>query len=76
MKKRIPTSIAVSACLLASLSGVPSSVAQNPADILYITEEYPPFNHTEAGKLQGLSVELLEAVSGYRRQYDGCVHRI
>lgn len=31
-------------------------------DLTYITEQYPPFNFQENGKLQGISVDLLEKV--------------
>ncbi|MGA9099832.1 MAG: cache domain-containing protein [Methanotrichaceae archaeon] len=31
-------------------------------DLTYITEQYPPFNFQENGKLQGISVDLLEKI--------------
>jgi len=31
-------------------------------DLIYMTEQYPPFNYTEKGRLQGISVDLLEAM--------------
>lgn len=43
---------------------LPSATAANqpaPAkDMVYITEQFPPFNYQEDGKLQGISVDLLE----------------
>jgi len=34
-----------------------------PADLTYITEQYPPFNYEEHDQLQGIAVELLDAVT-------------
>jgi polar amino acid transport system substrate-binding protein len=31
-------------------------------DLTYITEQYPPYNYREDGKLQGISVDLLEKI--------------
>lgn len=43
---------------------VPSAIAMDlsaPAkDLTYITEQFPPFNFQQEGKLQGISVDLLE----------------
>lgn len=43
---------------------IPPSIAINqstPAkDLVYITEQFPPFSFQEGGKLQGISVDLLE----------------
>ena len=39
-----------------------SSQAQGATDILYMTEEYPPFNYTEDGQLRGIAVDILERV--------------
>ncbi len=36
--------------------------ASSPKDLIYITEQYPPYNYQEDGKLQGISVDLLEMV--------------
>lgn len=36
--------------------------AMSAADMTYMTEEYPPFNFTKDGKLQGVAVDLLKAV--------------
>jgi polar amino acid transport system substrate-binding protein len=35
------------------------ALAQTADDILYITEDYPPFNFEEDGKLKGISVDLM-----------------
>ncbi|OPY53127.1 MAG: Cache domain protein [Methanosaeta sp. PtaU1.Bin112] len=34
--------------------------AFSASDLIYITEQFPPFNYQEDGKLQGISVDLLE----------------
>lgn len=43
---------------------IPSAAATNEAtsakDPVYITEQFPPFSYQEDGKLQGISVDLLE----------------
>jgi polar amino acid transport system substrate-binding protein len=31
-------------------------------DLTYITEQYPPYNYQEDGKLQGISIDLLEKI--------------
>ncbi|HIH73913.1 MAG TPA: transporter substrate-binding domain-containing protein, partial [Methanosarcina sp.] len=33
------------------------------ADLIFYTEQLPPYNYMENGTLEGLSVELLEAVT-------------
>lgn len=38
--------------------------APGPEDLTFMTETYPPFNYQEDGQLQGISVELLEAMTG------------
>jgi polar amino acid transport system substrate-binding protein len=32
------------------------------SDLIYMTEQYPPFNYEEKGRLQGISVDLLEEI--------------
>ncbi|MCF6178218.1 MAG: transporter substrate-binding domain-containing protein [Geopsychrobacter sp.] len=39
-----------------------SAFAQTADDLTYMTEEYPPFNFQINGKLQGISIDLLEKV--------------
>ncbi len=34
-------------------------------DLIYITEQFPPFNYQQEGKLQGISVDLLEKMLGH-----------
>ncbi len=34
-------------------------------DLVYITEQFPPFNYQEDGKLQGISVNLLDKMLGH-----------
>jgi polar amino acid transport system substrate-binding protein len=36
--------------------------AFSAGDLTYITEQFPPYNYQEDGKLQGISVDLLEKV--------------
>ena len=50
------------ALVLASLWCAPAISAQGAADILYITEEYPPFNYTKEDSLRGIAVDLLEGM--------------
>jgi polar amino acid transport system substrate-binding protein len=47
--------LVISALLLARTPG--------PEDLTFMTETYPPFNYQEGGQLQGISVELLEAMT-------------
>lgn len=48
---------------------IPSATSTNQAapakDLVYITEQFPPFNYQEDGKLQGISVDLLEKMLGH-----------
>ena len=39
-----------------------SDKAVSAKDLTYITEQYPPYNYQENGKLQGISVDLLEKI--------------
>lgn len=39
-----------------------SAHAVGPDDITYMTEQYPPFNYEEGGKVTGISVDLLDAM--------------
>jgi len=44
---------------------IPCSAADQSTsakDLTYITEQYPPYNYQDDGKLQGISVDLLEKV--------------
>jgi polar amino acid transport system substrate-binding protein len=41
---------------------IPGIFAQSiPSDLLILTEEYPPFNYLDNGKLKGISVDILES---------------
>lgn len=48
---------------------IPSATAIDRAgtieDLIYITEQFPPFNFQQEGKLQGISVDLLERMLGH-----------
>lgn len=50
----------VSACISLVLGNVTAVLAQ---DFKIMTEEYPPFNYTENGKLTGLATEVVIAVA-------------
>jgi len=46
-----------------SLAAIPCLAADQSAsakDLIYITEQFPPYNYQEDAKLQGISVDLLE----------------
>lgn len=48
---------------------IPPATATNQAapakDLVYITEQFPPFSFQEDGKLQGISVDLLDKMLGH-----------
>ncbi|HDS44821.1 MAG TPA: transporter substrate-binding domain-containing protein [Methanomicrobia archaeon] len=44
-------------------SGCLSTREPTPTDLTYLTEQYPPFNYEKDGQLQGIAVELLEAIT-------------
>jgi ABC-type amino acid transport substrate-binding protein len=48
--------------LTTSISCMASDQAVSAKDLTYITEQYPPYNYQEDGKLQGMSVDLLEKI--------------
>jgi polar amino acid transport system substrate-binding protein len=41
----------------------PEDVPMPPAGLVYYTEQLPPYNYEENGTLQGISVDMLEAVT-------------
>jgi len=45
-----------------TISCLASNQTVSVKDLTYITEQYPPYNYQEAGKLQGISIDLLEKV--------------
>ena len=49
-------------CLLicVALFFCPAIAAKMPDDMLFVTEEYPPFSYLENGVPSGLSIELLQ----------------
>lgn len=49
------------ACIIVVLA-CNSLFALEPEDLRYITEDYPPSNYVENGKLKGLAVEVLHAL--------------
>ncbi|WDE00073.1 substrate-binding periplasmic protein [Thalassomonas actiniarum] len=48
--------------LLASLLFAPASFTGPFENLYYTTEDYPPFNYREQGKLTGISIEILNQV--------------
>ncbi|MDD1752591.1 MAG: transporter substrate-binding domain-containing protein [Methanotrichaceae archaeon] len=46
----------------ATFSCLASDQTVSAKDLTYITEQYPPYNYQEDGKLQGISVDLLEKI--------------
>lgn len=63
MRSEIVSCIALLSILVTSVMAVHSSVSVD--NMVYITEQLPPFNYQEDGKLQGISVDLLEQMLGY-----------
>jgi polar amino acid transport system substrate-binding protein len=49
--------VIVSATIVASLA---ADQAASAKDLTYITEQYPPYNFQQDGRLQGISIDLLE----------------
>lgn len=47
---------------MAALPCLAADMSTSTKDLTYITEQYPPYNYQENGKLQGISVDLLEKV--------------
>jgi len=48
--------------LIIAVPGLSSNQTVSAKDLTYITEQYPPYNYKEDGKLQGISVDLLEKI--------------
>ncbi len=46
--------------LTTTASSLASDQAASAKDLTYITEQFPPYNFQEEGKLQGISVDLIE----------------
>lgn len=49
------------AAVVALFVGVVCAQAQNLDGVTYLTEDYPPFNFDEGGKLKGISIDMLTA---------------
>ena len=47
---------------IASIPCLAADQTTSAKDLTYITEQYPPYNFQEDGKLQGISVDLLEKI--------------
>ena len=45
-----------------AILGLATDQPDSAKDLAYITEQYPPFNFQEDGRLQGISIDLLEKV--------------
>lgn len=54
----------ITTCLIATVTLAQS----NLQTLSYLTEEYPPYNFTEAGELKGIAVDLLVAASAIATQ--------
>ncbi len=61
-RKYIIFLVALMALLLPAEGAEPSDQVASARDLTYITEQYPPYNFQKNGELQGISVDLLEAV--------------
>lgn len=53
------TTVVMALVLTISMAGFATAGAD---DITYMTEQYPPFNYNDGGKVTGISVDLLEAM--------------
>jgi polar amino acid transport system substrate-binding protein len=56
---------AVLICLIVVATSISCPAADHAItakDLTYITEQYPPYNYREHGRLQGISVDLLEKI--------------
>jgi polar amino acid transport system substrate-binding protein len=62
MTWRLSIPVAVFTLISVTLLNVAAISAESPASIRVVTEEFPPFNYTENGRLTGLSTEVVEAV--------------
>lgn len=56
--RSIQTGLLIAVCI--SLFSCLSMAVQMPEDMVFLTEEYPPFNYLENGVPSGLSVELIK----------------
>ncbi len=54
--------VAFIVAMLVMEEAVAANQITSAKDLTYITEQYPPYNFQENGKLQGISVDLLEKV--------------
>lgn len=55
--------------LLTVLPGITAPLAQEKLNSLsFLTEEYPPFNFTRDGKVQGIAVDLLLSAAALEGQ--------
>ncbi len=63
MKPTIILGIFLISLLIQSATFV--GMATSAEDLTYITEQFPPFNFEQEGKLQGISVDLLEKMLGH-----------
>lgn len=47
-------------CTALLTTAAPSTFAQPVDELTFLTEQYPPYNFRQEGRLQGISLELLE----------------
>ncbi|MCQ1538522.1 transporter substrate-binding domain-containing protein [Methanocalculus taiwanensis] len=50
----------IAACI--GVSGCVTEESARASDLIFLTEDFPPFNYEEEGRLKGIGVELLDAV--------------
>ena len=48
--------------LIIFFSGINAFANEDPAKLIYLTENFPPFNYIENDELKGFSVELLKLI--------------
>ena len=54
--------------LIVSFVSLDAEVSHDSEDILYLTEEYPPFNYSDGGRLRGIAVDVLDSLLGKMNQ--------
>ena len=62
LRKAIFSIIVCTIFLLAAEEALAIDKTTSANDLIYMTEQYPPFNFQENGRLQGISIDLLEKI--------------
>ncbi len=65
MEKKTVLAVSIVILVLITSTGFGCLSTREPAprELTYLTEQYPPFNYEQDGQLQGIAVELLEAIT-------------